>query len=274
MKKPVKWNNGIVGSGLTLLMSVLFVACEDVINLDVSDVEPQLFIEGVISSSSSASKVTIGFTQNAYTSSSARSVAGARIIVSDDAGNSEVLKQSAPGVFVPSAIIGEPGRKYFLNVKVDGKEYAATSTMPAAMSLDSVRNVSSTSWFIFTTSILKYYITNRPGIEEYCLIKAYNPGSSSFVWTIYSDKYTDGRQVDLVSPEFTPTTNTINVEIISIDKATYEYFYSVKEILGNGNLSLPDLLGMDDFNPKSNLTDNALGYFSAQSRVVYSVPVR
>lgn len=274
MKKPVKWNSGIVRSGLTLLMSLSFASCEEVIGLNVSDIEPRLVIEGIISSSSSTSKVNISFTQDAYSNAQARTVAGARVIVSDDAGNSEVLKQSAPGVYLPSTIVGIPGRRYSLEVMLDGQEYSATSTMPPAMSLDSVKNVSSTSWFIFNTSRLRYYLTNKPGVEEYCLIKAYNPGSSSYVWTIYSDKYSDGQQVVLQSPDFTPTNNTFFVEVISVDKPTYEYFYSVREILDNGNLSLPDLLGMDDFNPKSNLTNNALGYFSAQSRVVYTFTLK
>jgi hypothetical protein len=241
-----------------------------VIDLDVSDIEPQLVVEGIVSNIPTASMVRLGFTQSAYTNSPPRDVNGAQVVVSDDAGNSEVLKQSSPGVFVPSVMNGVTGRKYTLNVTIDGREYSASSVMPMAMSLDSVRNVTSGSWLSFNSTTLQYYLTNRPGVAEFCLIKAYNQGSTAFVWTIYSDKYSDGQQVQLESPAFTPTGNTMLIEVISIDEATYEYFYSLREILGDGSISIPDLLRMSDFNPKSNLTNNALGYFSAQSKVLYT----
>jgi hypothetical protein len=93
------------------------------------------------------------------------------------------------------------------------------------------------------------------------------------VWTIYSDKYSDGKGVVLESPEFKPTSNTLVVELLSIDKATYEYFYSLRVMLGNG-ISIPDFLRTTDYNPKSNLTNNALGYFSAQAQSRYIVNIK
>jgi hypothetical protein len=184
-----------------------------------------------------------------------------------------VLKEGEPGVFIPSVISGVPGRVYSLRVVFLGKEYSAESSMPMPMLLDSIRYVTSTSWFTVSSTSLRYYLTDKPGIEEYCLIKAYSQNSSSFVWTIYSDKYTDGKRVVLESPEFNPTSNTIVVELIAIDKATYEYFYSLRDVLGN-SISIPDLLRMSDYNPKSNLTNNALGYFSAQAQSRYSVTIK
>jgi hypothetical protein len=258
---------------LALPASIFFLSCEEVLQLDLSDVENQTIIEGVVSNSSSSSKIRIGLTQSAFEKSQPQNISGALVTLTDDHGNSEVLKEGEPGVFIPSAISGIPGRAYNLSVAFAGKEYAAESRMPQPMALDSIKYVTSTSFFTFSSTILKYYLTDKPGVEEFCLIKAYSLNSSSFVWTIYSDKYANGKGVVLESPDFNPTSNTIIVELISIDKPAYEYFYSLRQVIGNG-FSIPDLLRMSDYNPKSNLTNNALGYFSAQSQSRYVVTLK
>lgn len=258
---------------LVLVLSVLFLSCEEVLPLDLSGIENQMVIEGVVSTSPSSSKIKIGLTQSAFERSQPGSVSGALVTLTDNLGNSEVLKESDPGVFILSTISGVPGRVYDLRVVFGGKEYTAESQMPLPMSLDSIRYVTSSSWLTFGATSLRYYLTDKPGVEEYCLIKAYSLNSSSFVWTVYSDKYANGKGVVLESPQFNPTNNTLVVEVLSIDKATYEYFYSLREMLGN-DISIPDFLRMTDYNPKSNLTNNALGYFSAQSVSRYVVNIR
>jgi len=260
-------------SALASLASIFFLSCEEVLQLDLSDIENQIVIEGVVSNSPSASVIRIGLTQSSFERSQPGSISGARVTLSDDLGNSEVVNESQPGVFIPSVIAGVPGRVYNLSVEFLGREYSASSRMPAPMSLDTITYEISSSWFTYGSTSLKYYLTDKAGVEEYCLIKAYSQSSSSFVWTIYSDKYTDGKSVVLQSPEFNPTDNAIVVEVIALDKSAYEYFYSLREIIGN-TISIPDLLRMSDYNPKSNLTNNALGYFSAQATNRYVVKIR
>ena len=259
---------------LPALAAVLFLSCEEVINLDLSDVQNQVVIEGILSSSPSSSKISVSLTQSAFEKSEPVALRGAVVTLSDDQGTTEVVKEGPAGVFVPTVITGSPGRSYHLTVAVAGQEYSADSRMPAPMSLDSVRLTTSSSWpKLFGSTVLKYYLTDKPGVEEYCLIKAYNENSSSFIWTIYSDKYSDGKQVILESPTFVPTSSTVIVEVIAVDRAAYDYFYSLRDALPEG-LSIPDWLLMTDYNPKSNLTNNALGYFSAQSVMRYTVSVR
>jgi hypothetical protein len=258
---------------LLFMASIFFLSCEQVLELDLSDIEYQVVIEGIVSNAPSSSKIRIGLAQSAFEKSQPGNLSGALVTLSDELGNSENLKESEPGVFIPSTTSGVPGRGYNLKVQFGGREYSAVSRMPLPMSLDSIGNVTSTSWFTFNSTILKYYLTDKPGVEEFCLIKAYSLNSSSFVWTIYSDKYANGDEVVLESPEFSPTGNTVVVDLISIDKAAYEYFYSLRQVLGN-SISIPDLLRMSDFNPKSNLSNNALGYFSAQAQTRYIVKLK
>jgi hypothetical protein len=258
---------------LPLLASFFAWSCEDVLQLDLSDVHNQVVIEGIVSITPSSSSIKVSLTRNSFDNTQAPKVSGAVVTLSDDQGVTEVVTESPAGVFVPSVITGSPGRTYHLRVVAAGLEFTADSKMPSPMSLDSIRYTKSTSWFTYNSTVLKYYLTDTPAVDEYCLIRAYSQNSSSFVWTIYSDKYTDGGHVVLESPAFTPTSSTVVVEVLSVDKATYEYFYSLRDLLGD-NISIPDMLRMTDYNPKSNLTNNALGYFSAQAQSRYIVTIK
>ena len=258
---------------LPLVASFFAWSCEDVLQLDLSDVHNQVVIEGIVSNSPSSTSLKVSLTRNSFDNAQAPKLSGAVVTLSDDKGVKEVVTENPAGVFVPSVVTGSPGRMYHLSVVAAGLEFTADSKMPSPMSLDSIRYSKSTSWFTYNSTVLRYYITDNPAVEEYCLIKAYSQNSSSFVWTIYSDKYVDGGQIVLESPAFTPTSSTVVVEVLSVDKATYEYFYSLRDLLGN-DISITDLLRMTDYNPKSNLTNNALGYFSAQAQSRYFVNIR
>jgi hypothetical protein len=147
--------------------------------------------------------------------------------------------------------------------------------MPEPMALDSIRTeVSSFDIFFGRSVTLTYYLTNKPGVEEFCVIRAYNPGEGTFHWDVYSDRNSDGRQAALRGPSFSAYGTSVRVEVISIDKATYEYLRALEGISGENGLEVPDVFRINDFNPKSNITNDALGYFSAQSQKDYVVRLR
>jgi hypothetical protein len=263
----------VVRATMPLLASLCFVSCEDVLPLELSNIQGQIVIEGIVSNAPSSSKVSVSLTHNAYEKGEPKVVSGALVTLSDDTGASEVLKEGQPGVFVPSIIAGSPGRRYRLTVSVSGQEFSAVSKMPAPMSLDSIRFVKSTSIFSFGASYLRYYLTDKPGIEEYCVIRAHCLNSNVYYWTLYSDRYSEGKQVLVESPDFTLTNTTIIVEVLAVDKAGYDYFYSLREVLGK-SITIPDFLQTKDYNPATNLSNNALGYFSAQALTRDTVTIR
>ena len=257
-----------------LCSSLFFLSCEEVIDLELDQVKERIVIEGVVSDKASASRVKISYTESIYTRSQTRRASGATVTLSDDLGNSEVLQETQPGIFAPAKVLGAVNREYRIKVAIGGVEYSAASRMPDAMSLDSVRSSSSgyDPWFSHSVT-LTYYLTNRPGVEEFCIIKAFNQNDSKFYWTLYSDKNSDGKQAALEGPSFAASSNTIRVELISIDKAAYEYFRTLQEIVGNDGFEAPDLLRLNEYNPRSNITNDALGYFSAQSQRDYVVSI-
>ena len=270
MKTLSRYLTNKIVACLSLLASFLLLSCQEVIELDLADVESQIVIEGTISDTYTASRVKLSFAESAFVKSRPRATNGAVVTLSDDRGNSEILRETQAGIFVPTRITGVPHRTYTLQVQFDGREYTGLSTMPAPMSFDSIRCIALYGSPQFPNPLaLEYYLTNRPGVEEYCLIKAYQPNDNNVFWTIYSDKYSDGKQVALKGPAFFSTNPTIVVDLIAIDKVTYEYFHALRQITGGDGVEVPDLLSINEYNPKSNLTNNALGYFSAQAQRTY-----
>jgi hypothetical protein len=146
-----------------LVPSAFFLSCEEALPLDLSGIENQIVIEGIVSNSFSSSRIKLGFTQSAFEKAQPRNLSGALATLSDDSGSLEVLKEGDPGVYTPSTMTGVPGRVYKLRVVFGDKEYTAESRMPVPMSLDSIKYVKSSSLLTFGSTSLKYYLTDKPG---------------------------------------------------------------------------------------------------------------
>jgi hypothetical protein len=259
-----------------LAASLSLTSCEETIDLDLDQVREHMVIEGIVSDKPLVSGVRLSFSKSIYTTSAAKSTDGAVVTLSDDSGNNEVLQEVQPGNYAPTRMTGSVGREYRLKVTFEGTDYMSISRMPEPMFLDSVKTSVSGNDPRFSRRVeLMYYVTNKPGVEEFCIIKAYGQNDGQqYYWTLFGDKNSDGKQVALDGPSFYTSGTSVRVEIISIDKAVYEYLRALEEIVGHDSFVVPDLLKMNAYNPRSNITNGALGYFSAQSQRDHVVPLR
>ena len=160
---------------------------------------------------------------------------------------------------------------YYLSVLANGREYIAESKFPQAIELDSVNLIRHESWR--TTYRLIAYFNDHPGIEEYCLIDFYRNGEHLW-WEqiLYNDRFRDGREIKLenLDTDFFLSDN-IKIEVLTFDKAIYDYYSVMLETdEDNGDQSLIDLAAA---NPPSNISNSALGYFSAQAYRFYNITI-
>jgi hypothetical protein len=80
-------------------------------------------------------------------------------------------------------------------------------------------------------------------------------------YRLYTDKFTNGNEM---SERIRTTINvqhgdTLTVELISLDYAAYEYFYTLNDIL----ISDRSPTSLSPANPNTNLSNGSLGYFAA-----------
>jgi hypothetical protein len=157
---------------LIFLSVVVCTSCfQDVIDIDLSEIDKQIVIQGNVTDQAIPCRVLISKTASIYNASSVQKVSGAIVTISDDTGNSENLNETSPGVYQTNQLQGDPGRTYTLNVIAEGRQYTASSKMPSPIELDSIsceqESPSSTAYK------LSCYFTDQAGIEDYCRIKLF-----------------------------------------------------------------------------------------------------
>jgi hypothetical protein len=259
MKRNSSIQNKIYGV-LLLLLSVVSFACQKVIDVDLNSADPQIVIEGNISDSSGPYYVTLSKTVNFDHPNTFPSVTGAHVVMSDTLGNSELLTETLPGTYRTSVIQGTPGRTYTLDVISEGKEYIATSTMPApvkfdSLTLDYILDGPDRYW------AFKVHFKDPAGVNNYYHFVLMRNSSISQRFFLYDDRIQDGESITYdLTPDTLHYKDTVVIFLQCIDKGVYDYFRTASQISnGRGSQSASPA------NPLSNFSNGALGYFSANS---------
>ena len=245
--------------------AVILFSCKKELDIDYGESGPYYVIQGDITDE--PAKVIITKTRNVNDSVKGKSLPGAEVVISDDNGKSEHLAYGSDGYYrSPSGWKGETGRTYTMKVKIDGKEFAASSTMREAVNLDSIK-------FIWMSSagmkmmLLKYW-SSFPKTSELSFTHArmYKNGKfyrSNMGKQISKERLTSEamlgctteKKMDENDPEDADVilfdNDKIHLELWTIDANVYNYFFSLQ--VGRNNAT----------NPLTNLSGGAVGYFSA-----------
>jgi len=244
-----------------LLVLLGLPSCQKVINIDLNSASPQLVIEGNVSDQPGPYIVKLTKTVNFSESNVFPPVTGATVIISDNTGNTETLIESTPGTYTTSTLQGTPGRTYNLTITTGGKTYTASSTMAYPVNIDTLlykkspfgRDGSWSARFLDPAGIANYYAL---------FMEINNVMQSDF--STADDNFRDGDSISMRLPvpdnvNLQPG-DSVKVILESIDKNVREYFRLLHQLSNQGGFeSAPPA------NPESNITGNALGYFSAHS---------
>ncbi len=253
----------------------LFTSCTKVITLDLKDSEPLYVIEGSVNKGELIHFVNITQSIKFSTLNSFPTVSGAEVVLSDDNGNSEVLIETTPGKYATSNLLGVEGRKYTLSVKIEGKEFISSSTMPTQVQLDELYFLEGNfggkeggkvsipirhdpkgiaNKYKFDMSVSRF--EKNKGFEMDSMV------------IIQDDQFSDGEisQQPIFGSLGTFFTNdTVRISMMCIDQNVYEYFYSLS-LNGPNGAATPA-------NPVSNFSGGCLGYFTAQTKESIEVVV-
>ncbi len=244
------------------------VSCQEVIQLDLNSANPLLVIDAVIDDQLAADTVkltkTIGLDQG---KTDIRGVTGARVTLSDDAGNSEVLLENAAGKYITNTMAkGVPGRTYTLAVATDGKTYTATSKMPIPVRFDSLITVPSVGFGRPRPNArapVPLY-QDPAGVKNfYRFVRTVRDTTESNI-IIRDDILTDGKlatqPLNAFGGKSISVGDKVKITMLCIDEAVYNYLRTVNTNSGGG----PNASATPQ-NPISNFSGGCLGYFSAHS---------
>ncbi len=240
---------------------ICITSCEKVIYIDLNTVNPLVIVEGNITDLPGPYTVKLSNTVNYYDPNVFPAVAGAKVTVSDNASNSEVLKETTPGIYQTSSLQGVIGRTYSLNIVTSGgNTYTAQSTMPDSVPIDSINfTIRNDSTY---RTICKF--KDPPGIINYYKLQVSSNDTLALDTTnvrILEDGLADGQELSITYRTRFVLGDTANVMLDCIDLATYNFYRTMANVEGGIGASL----GSPPANPVTNVSNGGLGYFSAHA---------
>ncbi len=245
---------------ITLLTGL--VSCQRVIDVQINNAVQPLVIEANLTNTSGVQSVIISKSVSYNNANVFPPVSGAIVSITGPSGIVYQLPEKQAGTYSANFFKARPNGRYVLNVTVDGQSYTATSTMPEAVNLDSLTIAGQN----FAGKIVKTVAVNYhdPGgiANQYRYVMYINGNPVKRVFA-ENDNLTDGRSVTtmLYDAEVDlKTGDKVEVDMQCIDSNMYDYWYALSTQNGNtpADSATPG-------NPPSNLSNNALGYFSAHT---------
>jgi hypothetical protein len=249
---------------LLLLLMPAFFCCKKVIDVSLTNASPQIVIQGSVTNAPGPYHISLTKTVKFSDSNTYPPVSGATVKITDvTAGTEDVLTETDAGVYATRNLPqGMPGHTYRLDVTTGTSMYTATSVMPQPVTLDSVT-------FQHNTNFGKLQINAVPnfqdpaGISNYYTFHQYINGKSLNKEFVMDDRLSDGKYIArqlFTDSAYLQAGDVLTLQMNCTDKAVYTYFNTLQQAAdANGfQSSTPS-------NPVSNISNNALGYFSANT---------
>ncbi|AZA52745.1 DUF4249 domain-containing protein [Chryseobacterium sp. G0201] len=242
-----------------LLLLCVSCAFEDVVELPIKEKDGKIVIEGNITDQPGPYFIRITRSIKLAQTGETPAVKNAKVILSDNNGQTETL-EFENGMYHTTNFTSHPGNTYTLSVTVDGTTYTSKSTMPSLVPLNSLKQVVREQ--VDSADILGVVPVFTDPVEKgnYYLFKM-RLTDHDLDPQVFSDNVDNG----MVNTRFIPSTtgfrknDTVAVEMQCIDNPVYNYFSVLSQAYLNGSG------GTTPVNPPSNISNGALGYFSAHT---------
>jgi len=256
------------------IATLFFSSCKKIIDVDTNNAASQIVIEGNIADRFIAQQIKISKTVAYDALNKFPAVSGAVVTVSDSRGNNYPFGESQPGVYT-CGMRGVAGVTYTMKVVAEGKTYTAVSKMPPVVKLDSVGVIGNT-FFGNERKSAAAFLVDPAGVENFYRFNMYvNDFLSDRVY-VSNDRLTDGNKLRIQlfysknddDDDGLKTADRVTVEMETVDSNIFDYWYALSQQSGRG----PNQ-GTTPANPTSNITNGALGYFSAHTYQRLSIVV-
>jgi len=252
-----------------LLIILTFSSCEQVIDIDLNLADPALVIEGEIVQDSLA-KVCLKETTSYFSPETQCHIGNALVLVQEDDNVPDTLINLGSGQYQSSTLRGKIGSNYTMTVVYDEIVYEAESNIPDAPLIYKIGS-SPLSNMSFpregmpdtntTPFMLAAMLYNDLSIDNYFLTQFLINGEIvSSPFDLISDQNSQNDTLTVMAMYNCKKGDTLVVRAYAADQYVYRYFEMLDDIL-----SLNMMESSSPFNPWSNISNDALGIFSAMS---------
>ncbi|MFT7149798.1 MAG: hypothetical protein ACI82Q_001658 [Nonlabens sp.] len=272
MGKQLKYIHNL----LFIFAAVIFTACEETIIIETGDLDERVVIEGLVTDQENHF-VKLTRTRSFYSTGPAEAIENAIVSVSDDIGNTYQFVHNPSGnlaengfYYPVNSFKGQVGAVYALDVQVDGEQYTAQEELLPVTTIDSLTVIINLEELedpdeegrFFN---VLFYASEPQDRKDQYLFKFYRDGEivRDFQTDIYftDDALLGERIDDLEIAGFYAEGDLVTVEMYSLTQEAYVFYSDLFNLLNNdGGLFSPP-----PANPRTNLSNGALGYFQVSS---------
>lgn len=249
---------------IPILFLFAFFACEKVINVDLNDTHPAIVIEGNLSGFPISAEVKLSKTGNYFGDSFNEKICGASVSIETGLGESYRLYEIDDGVYKSFEIVPEEGNLYKLKVDAGGEVYEASSRLNPMVAIDSLNYYFDKGFaFLKEGYVVRLYFSDPLDFKNYYRIKMFKNDTllnnfDDFI--LFDDRLLNGQAIEVnLRGNIFDVSDTVSIQLISLDEGAYNYYNTFQDLINvNPGSAAPA-------NPTSNISNGALGYFSAWS---------
>lgn len=246
------------------------ISCEEVVYINLNSSSPNIVVEGFIAMDSLCT-LNLSFTTNYYDISEPLPVSDATVTLSSDRNEEEVLVDKGNGLFTGTTIIGTPGTSYTLSIERPSGTVLGYTTMPDTASIISI-SAGPVPFYrpgYEPPLILDIAFIDKPSQDNFYMLRIFrNDTLMNDAISLASDEFNSSGIIEYTEWRYDfKNRDRAKVEVYSIDKDLYTYFMMLNDV------SSPGISFSTPYNPKSNLTGAALGYFGSWSFVSDTITV-
>lgn len=199
-------------------------------------------------------------------------VTGATVNITDQAGGNYVFTEEPSGTYKINNAAGTVGSVYQLTVNTSGETYTAKSTMATGINLDTILSKNDPFGGTNNRKLISVVYRDPVGVPNQYRFVMYVNGVQVKRVFAFNDQFTDGRtnttDLDQDDIDIYPG-DTVKVEMQCIDLPIYTYWFTLLQQGDRGPVG-----SVAPANPPSNLSNNALGYFSAHTTQTKTIIIK
>jgi hypothetical protein len=261
-------------SSITLFMAILFLtSCEKKVDLTYKGNQSRVIIEGNITNEPGPYFVKVTKSISLTATEKHPTIDDAVVVISDNAGNNETLAPVGNGLYRSAQLNGVEGRTYTLTVTTAGQTYTAQSTMPQQVAFDSIKVEQLTITGEVEYNIIPVYKDPIAKGNSYRFLLSVNNKliNQHFV---QNDEVKNGFvntfRLEINDEDLTlKPGDLVDIKMQCIDKRVSLFYTSLALMADSGPGG-----GTTPNNPPNNISNGALGVFSAHTVVTKRVTIQ
>lgn len=260
-------------TSITAISALLLCGCEKVVNLKYKSNQSRIVIEGNITNEAGPCTVRVSRSVKLAETGSYPTVDDATVTISDNAGNSATLTAMGNGEYSTTTLTGMPGRTYTLTVLADNATYTAQSTLPLPVPFDSVKVETVAFAGEPEYNLIPVFTDPAAAGNNYRFLLRVN-GRIHNQQFVQNDDMRNGMvntfRLEINGDNMELKKNdTVEVAMQCIDAGVGMYYKTLALIADSGPGG-----GTTPNNPPSNISNGALGVFSAHTVQVQQRVIR